>query len=82
MNKESGLEEMIQNQNTQNLFGTNAFVLADSGYQGLSSILPGALKPFKRTRGRVLNDEQLELNHNISVKRIIVENWFGRHKVL
>lgn len=75
---------MIQreNQNTQNLFGTNAIVLADSGYQGLSSRLPGALTPFKRTRGRELNDDQLEFNHNISVKRIIVENWFGRHKVL
>lgn len=82
--KVSGLEEMLlnENQRTQRLFGTDATVLGDSGYQRLSARVPGALTPYKRSRGRQLTEEQTGFNLKIALKRIIVENWFGRPKFL
>lgn len=60
----------------------NSTVLADSDYQGLATRLPGAITPFKRSRGMHLTEEQIAYNKQISHRRIIVENWFGRLKIL
>ena len=66
----------------QSLFGTPAVVLADAGYQGITHLIPSAISPHKKPRNGELTDEQKEENHKISHYRIIVENWFGRHKTL
>lgn len=70
--KVSGLEEMLlnENQRTQRLFGTEATVLG------------GFWLPYKRSRRRQLTEEQAGFNLKIALKRIIVENWFGRPKLL
>lgn len=82
--KESGLKELIEVENAKcnQLFGQNATVLCDSGYQGISNLLPGSVTPFKKPRGGELNDDQKDFNKRISKRRIIVENWFGRCKQL
>lgn len=41
-----------------------------------------AVTPYKRFRGTDLTDEQKTFNKKISKSRIIVENWFGRNKLL
>ena len=82
--KDSDLEEKIckENEKCQMILDKVAITLADSGYQGISQRLPGAVTSYKRFRGTDLTDEQKAFNKKISKSRIIVENWFGRNKLL
>ncbi|KAE8965604.1 hypothetical protein PR001_g28675, partial [Phytophthora rubi] len=52
-------------------------LLADKGYQGLSSHFR-AITPNKKQPGETLSIEQLEENDRIAHDRVLVENYFGR----
>ena len=82
--KISGLEELIfaENEKCQRVLGNSAITLADAGYQGISKKLLGATTFFMRKKGKLFDDDQKEFNKKLSRSRIIVENWFGRHKSL
>ena len=82
--RESGLKDLLikENQECQNVFHQNCTVLGDSGYQGLATEIQGGVTPYKKPRGNELTEEQSHFNDVIKHSRIIVENWFGRHKVL
>lgn len=49
-----------ENHRTKRLYGSNATVLDDSGYQGLSVWALGAITSYKRSRGRQFTEEQAE----------------------
>ena len=82
--RESGVKEMIlrENEHCQATFHSNCTVLGDSGYQGLANEINGGITPHKKPRNGELTDQQRADNEKINKNRIIVENWFGRHKVL
>lgn len=82
--KDSGLKKLIleENNNCQRIFKENCTVLADSGYQGISKEVPGAVTPRKKQRGQERTVEDMAFNKTITYRRIIVENWFGRLKTL
>ena len=82
--RNSGLIDVIKKENElcQNVIHQNCTVLGDSGYQGLANELQGGITPHKKPRGGELNEQQVNENRIIGRNRIIVENWFGRHKVL
>ena len=82
--KNSNLKILIEKENQicQALFNTDCTTLADAGYQGLANILNGAVTPFKKPKNGSLTDDQIRANKKISHRRIIVENYFGRLKVL
>ena len=82
--KTSGLKELIidENQRCQQLFGSNATTLADAGYQGISKIVPVSVTPHKKLHNDNLIHQQKLFNQSISHRRILIENWFGRLKIL
>lgn len=82
--KNSGLLNLIlaENANCQKIFNENCTVLADSGYQGISNDVPGAVTPRKKQRNQERTAGDIAFNKIITHRRIIVENWFGRLKVL
>ena len=82
--RSSNLSDIINDESRkcQSLFGAPAIVLADAGYQGISNIVPSAISPHKKPRNGELSQAQADENRKISHYRIIVENWFGRHKSL
>jgi DDE superfamily endonuclease len=55
----------------------NVKILADTGYQGIQKIHSNSTTPIKRKRNEVLTTEQKDFNHNLSSKRIVVENVIG-----
>lgn len=58
----------------------DAFVLADSGYQGLQKLHPKTILPHKRRRKVPLTPEQKTHNTSLSSKRILVEHVFAQLK--
>ena len=82
--RDSGVIELIdkENQHCMNTLHAHCTVLGDSGYQGMSNEINGGVTPHKKPRNGELNDAQRAQNETINRNRIIVENWFGRHKVL
>jgi hypothetical protein len=56
-------------------------ILADLGYQGLSKLYANAKTPYKKSKKRPLTKEMKLFNHNLSSKRIIVENINAKIKV-
>lgn len=80
----SKLADMIieESEKCQRLLGNPAITLADSGYQGIAKIIPGAVIPYKKNRDGMLNNEKRMYNRTLSKSRIIVENWFSRLKSL
>ena len=52
-------------------------MLADTGYQGIQKIHTNAVIPYKKKRNTPLTEEQKEYNHELSSKRIVVENVFA-----
>ena len=82
--KESDLVALIngENEKCNKIFKENCTTLGDSGYQGLSSVIPGGVTPVKKPKGRELNEREIAKNKTISKRRIIVENWFSRLKSL
>lgn len=82
--KQSDLDSKLinENNNCRSLFGNDCISLADSGYQGISKLLPFFITPFKKPRRGQLSPEKVLKNKTISKHRIIVENWFGRLKIL
>ena len=63
-----------QSKNTLNL---NTKILADTGYQGIQKIHSNSHIPNKKKRNVKLTKEQKLENHELSSKRIVVENVFG-----
>ena len=55
--------------------------LADSGYQGLMKIHTKSQTPIKKSKHHPLTKEQKRFNHDLSSRRIFVENVIGRLKV-
>jgi transposase len=55
-------------------------ILADSGYQGIAKIHLNSEIPVKKKRGQELTEEQKAYNHELSSKRIVVENVFAMLK--
>jgi hypothetical protein len=55
----------------------NVKILADTGYQGIQKIHRNSTIPIKRKRNEVLTIEQKKFNHQLSSKRIVVENVIG-----
>ena len=82
--RDSGLKDLIdkENQECQRTLHVNCTVLGDLGYQGLAHEVVGGVTPHKKPRGGELTEAQQQQNSVIGRNRIIVENWFGRHKVL
>ena len=52
-------------------------ILGDTGYQGIQKINTKAVIPYKKKRNISLTLEQKEFNHELSKKRITVENTFA-----
>lgn len=82
--KNSGIKELIskENETCQRVLNSNCTVLGDSGYQGLTNEIVGGVTPHKKPRNGELSEEEQRENAKIGKNRIIVENWFGRHKIL
>ncbi|CAL6046904.1 Conserved_hypothetical protein [Hexamita inflata] len=57
--------------------GRNAYVIADSGYQGLQNEI-NVITPHKKPKNDELSPIQKQHNKALSSRRIIVENYFGR----
>jgi len=57
------------------------FILGDKGFAGLQQHI-NALIPIKQTSTRILSLAEKELNLNIAKTRVLVENFFGRLKVV
>jgi hypothetical protein len=54
-----------------------ANILADTGYQGIFKLNSNAIIPFKKKRNTPLSPEQKDFNHQLSSKRICIENVFA-----
>jgi transposase len=52
-------------------------VLADTGYQGIAKVHASSTIPIKKKKGQPLTKEQKQFNHQLSSKRIIIENVIG-----
>ena len=52
-------------------------MLADTGYQGIQKLYANVDIPNKKKRGAALADGQKKENHELSSKRIVVENVFA-----
>lgn len=59
----------------------NTEIYGDSGYQGLQEIIANSSIPKKATKKNKLTKSEKKNNHEISKKRIFVENVIGRVKV-
>lgn len=55
--------------------------LADSGYQGLAKLHPNSETPYKKSKSNPLTKDEKRANHDLSRRRILVENVIGRLKV-
>lgn len=64
----------------QRITGPNR-ILGDKGFVGLQNRV-GAIIPIKRVLSRELSIDERELNLKIAKSRILVENFFGRLKVV
>jgi len=56
-------------------------ILADLGYLGIKKICPNAVIPKKKTKLNPLTKEDKKWNHELSSKRIIVEQINAKIKV-
>jgi transposase len=56
-------------------------ILADSGYQGLKKLHAHSELPKKKTKKNPLTKEDKRKNHEISSKRVLVENMIRKVKV-
>ena len=61
---------------------THHHILTDLRYQGSQNDYPEIIFPHKKPRGGILTNEQKNFNGRLSSDRIIVENYFGRMKLL
>ena len=52
-------------------------MLADTGYQGIQKLYANVDIPNKKKRGVELTKKEKEENHELSSKRIVVENVFA-----
>jgi hypothetical protein len=57
-----------------------AFILADKGYQGISTLYPSSLLPLKVKRAFKLDPELKFFNQEINRRRIGIEHVFGSLK--
>lgn len=55
-------------------------ILGDTGYQGMQKLYPKAIIPKKKKRGVPLTKEEKKFNHELSSRRIRVENVIGMLK--
>lgn len=55
----------------------NVKILADTGYQGIQKIHANSTIPIKRKRNEVFTTQQKKFNHQLSSRRIVVENVIG-----
>ena len=62
------------------LIPSEAFVLADKGYQGIYALYPNSLLPLKAKRRCKLDHELKIYNQEINKRRIGIEHVFGRLK--
>lgn len=58
----------------------NTNTLADTGYQGIQKLNHNSIIPFKKKRNTKLTEEQKKFNHQLSSKRIVIENVFASLK--
>ena len=56
-------------------------MLADSGYQGIQEFHSNSNIPIKKTKDKKLTPAEKKYNHELSKKRIIVENIIRRCKI-
>ena len=59
------------------IFNKKTTMLADTGYQGIQKMHTQVNTPHKKKRNTPLTKEQKEYNHELSSKRIVVENVFA-----
>jgi hypothetical protein len=52
-------------------------ILADTGYQGIQKIHLNSVIPIKKKKNETLTNEQKKFNHELSSRRVIVENVIG-----
>ena len=64
------------------LVSERKIILCDSGYTGINLTHPEAIITRKRRAGEDLSAEDEEFNRILSSDRIIVENYFGRMKIV
>jgi len=56
-------------------------ILADAGYQGLSSLHSNSQTPTKKSKLHPLSQEQKAANRKLSKKRILIENIIRKLKI-
>jgi len=80
----SSLQRFVTEQ--MNVGGQNMVVrkpiLCDRAYTGIQVVYPEAIIMKKKPPGAELTDDENRFNHHLSSDRMIVENYFGRLKVL
>jgi transposase len=52
-------------------------ILADTGYQGIQKIHVNSTIPIKKKKGIILTPAQKKFNHELSSRRVVVENVIG-----
>ena len=57
-------------------------LLADSGYQGINKIHANSDLPKKNTKTKPLTKQEQKSNHEISSKRVLVENVIRKVKIV
>jgi hypothetical protein len=57
-------------------------ILADPGYLGRRCAIPEAMAPYQRLPHQELSPEQIEFNGILDRNRVLIENCFGRGKML
>ena len=63
----------------------DVFIIADSGYQGISNIHFSSMTPVKATKNNKLNDVEKAFNSDLSGRRIFIEHtnrYIKRFRIL
>jgi IS5 family transposase len=61
--------------------GKKTELLADKGYQGVNKLHENSRIPFKKPKGKSLNQEQKKFNRQLAKERIVVEHVHRRLKI-
>ncbi len=66
---------------SRSIVADHVCILADAGYQGLTSLHANSQTPAKKSKRHPLSAEQKTANRTLSKKRIVVENIIRKLKI-